>query len=241
MRAIFTGTTARLLLSVGLAAGLGTGVVRADSNPGAGDDPNTVALGLYAVSFHTHADDIAGPYTPGGLNVRNPSIKTLYAAYMRRLSPHFDLELALGAPPVTRTVAKGPAVVGSVPFNGQTIATTRWFAPSLLAKYYLFSPDAAIRPYVGVGVNYTKFYSRQVTAAGQEISGGPTSLTLPVSVGPVGTVGVAWQPLNRVVVILSGSASWVNTRLTTDTAGLLRTSHVEFNPRALVLAVGYQF
>ncbi len=81
-----------------------------------------------------------------------------------------------------------------------------------------------------MGVNYTKFYSRQVTAAGQEISGGPTSLSLPVSVGPVGTVGVAWQPFNRVVVILSGSASWVNTRLTTNTAGILRTSHVEFNP-----------
>ena len=241
MRAMFISTAARLILVTGLAAGLGTGVVRADSNSGAGDNPNTVALGLYAVSFHTHADDISGPYTPAGLNVRNPSIKTLYVAYMRRLSPHFDVELALGAPPATRTVAKGPAMVGSVPYNGQTIATTRWLAPSLLAKYYLFSPDAVVRPYLGVGVNYTKFYSRQVTAAGQEISGGPTSLSLPVSVGPVGTVGVAWQPLNRFVVLLSGSASWVNSRLTTDTAGVLRTSHVEFNPRAVVLAVGYQF
>ena len=241
MRAVFTSTTARLVLGLGLAAGFGTGVVRADSNSSGGDNPNTVALGLYYVSFHTHADDISGSFTPAGLNVRNPSIKTLYAAYMRRLSPHFDLELALGAPPLTKTVARGPAVVGSVPYNGQTIATARWLAPSLLAKYYLFSPDSVLRPYVGVGVNYTKFYSRQVTAAGQEISGGPTSLSLPVSVGPVGTVGVAWQPLNRVVVILSGSASWVNTRLTTDTAGVLRTSHVEFNPRAVVLAVGYQF
>jgi outer membrane protein len=241
MRAIFTSTTARLVLGLGLAAGLGAGVVRADSRAGTGDNPNTLALGLYAVSFDTHADDISGPYTPAGLNVRNPSVKTLYLAYMRRLSPHFDVELALGAPPLTRTVAKGPALVGSVPFNGRTIATARWFAPSLLAKYYLFSPDAVLRPYLGVGVNYTRFYSRQITGAGEQISGGPTSLSLPVSVGPVGTVGVAWQPLNRVVVILSGSASWVNARLTTDTAGILRTSHVEFNPRALVLAVGYQF
>ena len=123
-----------------------------------------VAIGLYDVSFHVHADDIAGPYTPPGLNVRNPSINTLYLAYMRRLSPHFDAELALGVPPLTRTVAKGPATVGSVPYNGQTIATVRWLAPSLLLKYYLFSPDAMFRPYLGVGVNYTKFYSRQVTA-----------------------------------------------------------------------------
>jgi outer membrane protein len=227
------------VLCIGLA--LAAGVARADDDSGAGDHPNLVALGLYQVSFHVHADDITGAYTPPGLNVRNPSISTLYLAYMRRLSPHFDTELTLGVPPMTRSVAKGPAQVGSVPYNGQTIATVRWLAPSLLLKYYLFSPDAMFRPYAGVGVNYTRFYSRQVTAAGAEISGGPTSLSLPASVGPVGTVGVSWRPLDRVVVNLSGSASWVNSRLTTDTAGLLRTSHVEFNPRAIVLAVGYRF
>jgi outer membrane protein len=220
---------------------IAAGVARADDDTGAGDHPNLVALGLYQVSFHVHADDITGPYVPPGLNVRNPSINTLYVAYMRRLSPHFDLELTLGVPPSTRTVAKGPAEVGSVPYNGQTIATVRWLAPTLLAKYYLFSPEAVLRPYVGVGVNYTRFYSRQVTAAGDEVSGGPTSLSLPVSVGPAGTVGVSWRALDRVVVNLSGSASWVNSRLTTDTAGILRTSHVEFNPRAIVLAVGYRF
>jgi len=234
-------TATALGLGLSLAAAMAAGVAHADDNTGAGDHPNLVALGLYQVSFHVHADDIAGPYVPPGLNVRNPSVNTLYLAYMRRLSPHFDVELALGVPPLTRTVAKGPAQVGSVPYNGQTIATARWLAPSLLVKYYLFSPDTLFRPYLGVGVNYTRFYSRQVTAAGDEVSGGPTSLSLPVSVGPVGTVGVSWRALDRVVVNLSGSASWVNSRLTTDTAGILRTSHVEFNPRAIVLAVGYKF
>ncbi|MGC1456868.1 MAG: OmpW family outer membrane protein [Steroidobacteraceae bacterium] len=237
-----TNRTATVLgLALGFAAALGMGAAHADNDVGAGDHPNTVALGLYYVTFHVHADDISGPYTPPGLNVTNPSVDTLYIAYMRRLSPHFDAELTLGAPPVTRSVGKGPALVGSVPFNGQTIATTRWLAPSLLVKYYLFSPDAMFRPYLGVGVNYTKFESRQVTAAGEAISGGPTSLSLPVSVGPVANVGVSYHPFNQVVVNLSYSASWVDTRLTTDTAGILRTSHVEFNPRALVVAVGYQF
>jgi outer membrane protein len=238
---VTNSTATALSLCLGVAAALGTGVARADDDVGAGDHPNLVALGLYQVSFHVHADDIAGPYVPPGLNVRNPSVNTLYLGYMRRLTPHFDVELALGVPPLTRTVAKGPAQVGSVPYNGQTIATARWLAPSLLVKYYLFSPETMFRPYLGVGVNYTRFYSRQVTAAGDEVSGGPTALSLPVSVGPVGTVGVSWRALDRVVVNLSGSASWVNSRLTTDTAGVLRTSHVEFNPRAIVLAVGYKF
>ena len=238
---VINSTATTVCLGLGLAAGLAAGVAHADSSSGAGEHPNTVALGLYEVSFHVHADDISGPFTPPGLNVRNPSIETLYLAYMRRLSPHFDVELAVGWPPLTRTVARGPAMLGSVPYNGQRIATARWLAPSALVKYYLFSPDATFRPYLGVGINYTKFISRQVTGAGEAVSGGPTSLSLPASVGPVGTVGLSWHALDRVVVNLSGSASWVNTRLTTDTAGILRTSHVEFNPRAIVLAVGYQF
>ncbi|HEX3835345.1 MAG TPA: OmpW family outer membrane protein [Steroidobacteraceae bacterium] len=230
-----------LCIGLSLALGMAAMVARADDDTGAGDHPNLVAIGLYQVSFHVHADDISGLYVPPGLNVRNPSVTTLYLGYMRRLSPHFDLELALGLPPLTRTVARGPATVGSVPYNGQTIATARWLAPSLLVKYYLFRPDALLRPYVGIGVNYTRFYSRQVTAAGDAISGGPTSLSLPASTGPVGTIGVSWRALDRVVVNLSGSASWVNARLTTNTAAVLRTSHVEFNPRAIVLAVGYRF
>jgi hypothetical protein len=60
-------------------------------------------------------------------------------------------------------------------------------------------------------------------------------------VGPALNAGLAYNPFDRMSVILSYSGSWVNTRLTTDTAGVLRTSHVEFNPRALVLAVGYRF
>src|ERR1700733_6635274 len=176
---------AALCLGFALLAGLAAGVARADNDTGAGDHPNLFAIGLYQVSFHVHADDISGPFTPPGLNVRNPSVNTLYIAYMRRLSRHFDAELALGVPPLTRSVAKGPAMVGSVPFNGETIATVRWLAPNLPLKYYLFSPDAMFRPYLGLGVNYTKFQSRQVTAAGNAISGGPTSLSLPVSVGPV--------------------------------------------------------
>jgi outer membrane protein len=238
---VSNSTAIALGLCLVVAAALGTGLAHADDDVGAGDHPNMVAIGLYDVSFHVHADDLTGQYVPPGLNVRNPSINTLYLAYMRRLTRHFDAELTLGVPPLTRTVAKGPAMVGSVPYNGETIATARWLAPSLLLKYYLFSPEALFRPYVGVGVNYTRFYSRQVTAAGDEVSGGATSLSLPASVGPVGTVGVSWRALDRVVVNLSGSASWVNSRLTTDTAGVLRTSHVEFNPRAIVLAVGYRF
>ena len=85
---------------------------------------------------------------------------------IRRLNSYLDLELAFGVPPNTKTIGKGPATLGSVPYNGQTIATAKWLAPSALLEYKFFSESAALRPYIGVGVNYTSFYDRQVTAAG---------------------------------------------------------------------------
>jgi len=39
----------------------------------------------------------------------------------------------------------------------------------------------------------------------------------------------------------SYSASVVKSNLTADTAGEMRTSHINFGPRALVVAAGYAF
>ena len=69
-------------------------------------------------------------------------------------------------PPKTETVGKGPATVGSVPFDGQVVSTARRFSPSLLVNYVFFDKSAALRPYLGAGVNYTKFHDLQSTAAG---------------------------------------------------------------------------
>jgi outer membrane protein len=203
--------------------------------------PNEVRAGLYFVQFSPSADDISGPYVPPGLNISIEDVETLYLAYTRRLSTHFELEFAFGWPPVTKTEGRGPALLGSVPYDGQVISTARWFSPTLLLNYQLFDETHRLRPYVGIGVNYTKFYSRQSTAAGNAASGGPTSISLPVSVGPAADVGLSYRVMDRLTVYASYSASFVRSRLTANTAGVLRTSDIEFWPRALVVSAGYAF
>jgi outer membrane protein len=178
---------------------------------------------------------------PPGLNFSFNDVVTPYFSYVRRLSPSFNLELAVGWPPVAKTEGKGPAYLGSVPYNGQVISTARWIAPTLLVNYMLLDESHALRPYVGVGVNYTKFYSRQSTAAGDAVSGGPTSISLPASVGPAVTVGLSYQASQRWSIHGSYSVSRVSSKLTADTAGLLRTSEINFWPGALVISAGYSF
>ena len=178
---------------------------------------------------------------PAGVNLKLKDVITPYFAYVRRLDRHLSVELALGAPPLTKTEGKGPAKLGSVPYNGQTIVTARWLAPTVLLTYSFFDESARWRPYIGAGVNYTKFYSRQSTPAGDAASGGPTRIDLPVSVGPAATIGMSYRLTHHFYLYGSISASEVNSRLVATTAGIQRTTHVSFGPRAAVLAMGYSF
>jgi outer membrane protein len=211
--------------------------------PALADDSynNSVRAGIYAVFYHVKADDLSGPYVPPGANIDAKDIQTLYLAYVRRLSTHFDVELTLGYPPQQKTVGKGPATLGSVPYDGQVIATARWLAPTLLLEYSFFDVNAKLRPYIGAGVNYTTFYDRNSTAAGDAASGGPTRLSLTSSIGPAATVGLAYHIQDHWHMYASYSISQVKTDLTADTAGIIRTTHIDFGPQALVVSVGYSF
>ena len=82
----------------------------------------------------------------------------------------------------------GIDVLGAVPFEhdltltGSKIAETKQLPPTVSVQYH-FSPKDAIRPYVGVGVNYTTFFSEKATAT-------ISSISLDDSVGLAAQVGV---------------------------------------------------
>jgi outer membrane protein len=231
----FTVRTRIALLATAVTVA-GAAAARADDAPN-----NSLRAGLYAVFYHATADDISGPYVPAGVNIDAVDVATLYVAYVRTLSPHFDVELALGYPPITKTVGKGPATLGSVPYNGQVISTARWLAPTALLEYVFLDQNSNLRPFIGVGVNYTSFFDRKSTAQGNAASGGPTRLSLTSSVGPAATMGLAYNYTKSWKFYASYSASEVKTKLRADTAGVIRTTHISFDPQALIFSVGYSF
>ncbi len=128
-----------------------------------------------------------------------------------------------------------------MPYNGQVISSARWIAPTLFVEYKFMSENSRLRPYVGVGVNYTTFYDRNSTAEGNAASGGPTKLSMTASVGVAGTVGVSYHVSGHWSVYGSYSASQVKTSLAAYTGGVVRTTNLSFGPQALVISAGYSF
>jgi len=86
----------------------------------------------------------------------------------------------------------GIELLGALPFEhdisshalGGRIATTKHLPPTLSVQYH-FLPAAAVQPYVGVGVNYTRFFGTDTTGA---LNG--SRLVLDDSFGLAGQVGV---------------------------------------------------
>jgi outer membrane protein len=212
--------------------------------PASADDEvwgNSFRLGIYSVFYHTDATNLQGPYVPAGVTFKAENLETLYIGYVRRLSSAFDLELALAYPPLSKVEGQGPATVGSVPYNGQVVTSARWLSPTLLLEYKFLPESSKLRPYIGVGVNYTTFYDRNSSAQGDAASGGPTRVSLTSSVGPAGTVGLTYNVSGHWHLYTSYSISRVNSDITTDTAGIERTAHIKFGPQAWVVSAGYSF
>ena len=202
---------------------------------------NEVRAGAYFVHNATKAHDLSGPFTPDGINIRVANTTTAYFAYIRHLDDNWGLELAGGVPPKVKTYGKGPATVGSVPFDGQEVATAKWFSPSVLIDYRFMPPSSPFHPYVGIGFNYTRFYDLKSTPAGDAANGGPTRVRLSSSFGPAATVGASYNFTREWSVLAAYSLARVNSNYRSDTSGVIRTTSVKFNPRALVVAAAYSF
>jgi outer membrane protein len=202
---------------------------------------NEIRAGMYALFFSASAQDISGPYTPTGLNGTVKNVQTPYFAYARTLSEHFVMELAGGVPPLTKIYGKGPAYLGSVPYDGQELASAKWAAPTLLFNYKFLDDTHALRPYIGAGINYVNFFDRHSSSAADAAFGGPTQLSLSRSLGPAATAGLSYRLATNWALYASYSYSRVRTDLSADTAGVIRTTRISFQPGSLVVAAGYSF
>ncbi|MEO8013344.1 MAG: OmpW family outer membrane protein [Polaromonas sp.] len=205
---------------------------------------NTIKLGISNVQPHSSASDFSGPFTPSGISLEVRDKTTPFFSYTRELSDQWDVELALGFPPKHDIALKvsNPALPGSAQaLSGQVGATIRQVAPTLFVNYKFLEKTSVWRPFVGAGINYTRFDKTHSTAAGDALNGGPTSISLEDSVGLALQAGVAWRLSNEWSVSASLATARVTSKITTNTLGIERHADITFKPRVFTVAVGYSF
>lgn len=206
----------------------------------------TFQVGGAYVDPNSSATTATGPLTPqGAISLKVKPQTTLFFSAARQIDDNWDVQLAMGLPPVhdvALKVANAAALPNSVAAqDGVIISKVTQVAPTVFANYKFGDSDSAFRPFVGLGINYTKFDPAETTPANDAINGGPTKIKLSDSWGLAWQAGVVYQIDKNWSVSGTYSSADVKTTVTTNTLGIERKIDVTFDPAVFILAVGYSF
>ncbi|MEL4242632.1 outer membrane protein OmpW [Shewanella xiamenensis] len=209
-------TVSTLIAATLLAAGFSASV----SAHQAGDI--IVRAGAVVVAPNESSDDVAGN---GEFQISNNTQLGLNFGYM--LTDNFGVEL-LAATPFSHDVSLG----------GNKIAETKHLPPTLVAQYYFGNAQSALRPYVGVGVNYTNFFDNEFT---NDLNGALTDLSMSTSWGLAAQAGIDYQVNKNWLVNASVWYAQISTDVKFKLAGDTVVIDTDINPWVYMVSVGYTF
>lgn len=179
--------------------------------------------------------DLGGGPISAGIEVDTGTSLTLTGTYMFTRNWAFDV---LAAWPFKHDIDLDIAGAGSVP-----IGETEHLPPTFSIQYH-FLPDGAFQPFVGLGVNYTTFFSEEVTA--EAVAAGVTDLSLDDSFGVATQFGADWRLSDQWLLHFEGR--WINiesdaTVTVDDGTGPVSAEigTVEIDPWVLSLELGFKF
>ena len=155
----------------------------------------------------------------------------LTASYI--FAPHWGVEV-LAATPFKHDIYLNEA--------GLKLGSTKQLPPTVSAQYYILEPNSAWQPYVGLGLNYTKFFSESVSNDAKSALGA-SDLHLKDSYGLAAEAGVDWLVDKNWVV----NASVWRTQIRSEASVKINdgankvTTKVTIDPWVYMVAVGYKF
>ncbi|MCL2895736.1 outer membrane protein OmpW [Brenneria tiliae] len=122
---------------------------------------------------------------------------------------------------------------------GGTIAEVSHLPPSLVAQYYFGDKTDKLRPYLGVGINYTMFYDEKFNQRGKEA--GVSDLSLKNSWGLAAQAGLDYN-LDKNWLI-NASLWWmdIDTEVKFKAGGEQQSVSTRLDPWVFMFGVGYRF
>lgn len=115
---------------------------------------NIFKAGVIEYTTNSKTNGIQGAGVPPGADAETGNATTLLLTYERLVTPNVGVELVIGVPPKIKAKA-----TGTVAFLGDDVLSARNVAPTLILNYHFGEDGDRFRPYLGAGINYTKFTS----------------------------------------------------------------------------------
>ncbi|MFC3532454.1 OmpW family protein [Vogesella facilis] len=116
--------------------------------------------------------------------------------------------------------------------SGTNIGSVKVLPPTLTAQYH-FSPEGQFRPYVGAGINYTRFYGfKDDSGLGLSIKKN--------SFGPALQVGMDIPVSKNVFINFDVKKLWIKTKVSSSVAGG-EVGTLDINPLVTSVGIGTKF
>lgn len=191
---------------------------------------------VIAVDPHEDSEAVkisgVGPIAGSGVGLDSDVTPELDFTFM--LTPNWGLELILASSEHDVQGTGSLAGLGKL-FDARTL-------PPTLTLQYHFNTNGTIRPYAGVGVNYTHFFNEDATSGFKTAMGGKASVELEDSWGLAANVGVDYAINNDWFINADVKYIDMDTEAKISTAALGRlTVDVDIDPWVYGIGIGRRF
>ncbi len=183
-----------------------------------------VRVGTATVRPTEGSDNVLGL---GSFNINNNTQMGLTLGYM--FTDNIGMEL-LAATPFQHKI--GLKSTG-------TIAEVKQLPPSLMAQYYFGDKRDKLRPYLGLGINYTTFYYTNFNQTGRDA--GLSDLSVKDSWGVATQAGLDYNLDDNWLINMSVWWMDIDTEVKFKAGGEQQNINTRIDPWVFMFGVGYRF
>jgi outer membrane protein len=193
-----------------------------------------VKVGWNRIIPHVESGDLSPPALPGStIDIKSASALFFTATYM--FTENISMEL-LGGLPYKHDVVGSGAVAGV-----GKIGSVHQVSPTLLLQYRFMPANAPLRPYIGAGVTYARFYDTEGSAALTALTnpgGSPTTIGSDTAFGSTIEAGLNYKIDDHWFLDTAILKTFITTNPVLSTG---QTISAKLNPVSVNLSVGYRF
>ncbi len=120
-----------------------------------------------------------------------------------------------------------------------TIAEVKQLPPSLMAQYYFGDKQDKLRPYLGLGINYTTFYDTKFNQTGRDA--GLSDLSVKSSWGVATQAGLDYNLADNWLINMSVWWIDIDTEVKFKAGGEQQNINTRIDPWVFMFGVGYRF